>query len=81
MEDRVRGLENRLMKVETFLGIDDPESGLRKEINDIKEAQAALFKLTRAVHARMTLAIGGGAVLMSAVQIGLQIYLAHAGAK
>lgn len=62
-------MRDRLTRLETVIG-DDGAEGMRGDIKTIKETLGAM-------QARIYLAIGGGAVLLSLVQVAIQLYAVH----
>lgn len=66
MEEQLQDMRDRLTRLETLMGVDGGD-GLRGDVRGLKDDLAAL-------QAKMLLAIGGGATLLAAVQIGIAIY-------
>jgi hypothetical protein len=56
--------EHRLTKLETLVGVDDPDTGLRGEIREMDRQISTLFRLFRGLEKRIYLAMGGGFVLL-----------------
>lgn len=66
MEEQLQDMRDRITRLETLMG-DDSGEGLRGDVKSIKDTLANL-------QAKMMLAIGGGAALLGAIQIGIAIF-------
>lgn len=61
-------LRDRLMRLETFTGVNDPEAGLRGEIKQTREDVRGIYERMRAMELRGYTIAGGGIAVIWLIQ-------------
>lgn len=68
MSNDFQDVMNRLIRLETFTGVDDPDGGLRRDIKELRVALRGLEKGMRGIELRMYFAMGAVAVIVWALE-------------